>query len=368
MQNSILKLTKELIRIPSVSSDLEELENVVNFVEKQFEGIEWVYIKKFVFNDKPSIVISNVETKHFDVILSGHLDVVPNQLDTQFDPVEKDWKLYARGAGDMKSWVAIMILLMKQLLKEKFSTKKVALMLTSDEEVWGFDGVAKLVEEWYTWEYVLIPDSGRPSDEIILKEKGILMFEAEFYGVAKHSSRPWMGKNAIDELMKFYQELKQVVEDSRLLYEHEDHWSSSVNLNVIHWGSAMNTLPDKVQAKFDIRFMEDFDSVAHVRETVQNLLTNYDAKLLSDLSWEMVCTSQENLEVKRYLDLTKKNLTITARFSQEHGGSDWRFFAALGSQVILHKPTAWSEHGKDERVIIDEFEKIYTIFYEFIVG
>jgi len=38
-----------------------------------------------------------------DIILNGHLDVVPSSEDEQFDPCEQDGKIFARGSGDMKS-------------------------------------------------------------------------------------------------------------------------------------------------------------------------------------------------------------------------------------------------------------------------
>ena len=47
----------------------------------------------------------------------------------------------------MKAGVAIMIQLMKELLRDHSTNKKVMLMLTSDEEVSGEDGVEYLVGE-----------------------------------------------------------------------------------------------------------------------------------------------------------------------------------------------------------------------------
>jgi acetylornithine deacetylase/succinyl-diaminopimelate desuccinylase-like protein len=47
--------------------------------------------------------VKNFEGKEADIILNGHIDVVPISEDGQFDPKEIDGKIYARGSGDMKA-------------------------------------------------------------------------------------------------------------------------------------------------------------------------------------------------------------------------------------------------------------------------
>jgi acetylornithine deacetylase/succinyl-diaminopimelate desuccinylase-like protein len=57
----ILELTKHLIMIESVSSDIEKLHKIVNFVENYLkENItEKYFIEKLEFNKKPSFIIKN---------------------------------------------------------------------------------------------------------------------------------------------------------------------------------------------------------------------------------------------------------------------------------------------------------------------
>jgi hypothetical protein len=52
------KLLIDLLKIPSESQNLEELNNIVDYVENFFKGTNAI-IERFIFNNKPSIIISN---------------------------------------------------------------------------------------------------------------------------------------------------------------------------------------------------------------------------------------------------------------------------------------------------------------------
>jgi len=360
---TIKDLLIELIKIPSVSSDIEQLHKIVDFVEDYFKDTNWI-IERYEFNQKPSIVIKNFEWKNADIILNWHLDVVPPSEEWQFQPYEKDGKLYGRWAGDMKSWDAIMIKLMKDLLDQNFKDKKIALILTTDEEVGGYDWVARILDEWYTGEFVLVPDWWK-ADEIIYAEKWIIHLTLKFYGLSAHASRPWLGESAIDNLFKFYQSLKNYIEHPKKLYASKDHWSSTVFLNVVNWGTAVNVLPNEVEAKIDIRFTEDFTS-EEILDFVKVLLKHNNWELINKLVGEKLYTNPSNHLFQKYLKIAKKYYPNVS-LSKYHSSCDGRYFSEKWSVVLLHRPTFENGHGKDEYVVIDDLENLYNIYKEFIL-
>ena len=87
------------------------------------------------------------------LVLLGHTDVVPTGPIEQWDSdpfigTERDGLLYGRGVADMKSSVAAFITACEDISSEKIPLKgKLGIMLTSDEEGPGEDGVKKVVEE-----------------------------------------------------------------------------------------------------------------------------------------------------------------------------------------------------------------------------
>jgi len=94
--DEILRILDNLLRIPSVSTDIPELERVISYIEGYFAEYENAVVNKYTFNEKPCIIIQNFDGMQADKILNGHLDVVPPSEEGQFDPFEKDGKIYAR--------------------------------------------------------------------------------------------------------------------------------------------------------------------------------------------------------------------------------------------------------------------------------
>ena len=358
------KLLIDLIKIPSVSSDIDKLYEIVDFVEKQFDWLN-CYIERFSFNNKPSIIISNFKWKWADIVLNWHLDVVPPSEDNQFEPVEKDGKLFARWAWDMKAGDTIIITLMKNLLKNNFKRKKVSLILTTDEEVGGFDWVWELTKLWYGWDLILIPDSWN-LDTIIHAEKWIIHLEADFFWVSAHASRPWLWENATDNLFKFYQLLKNYIQNDKKLLVNKSHWWSSVSLNVINGWKATNMLADKVTWKFDIRYTEEFEK-NELLSQINLFLKQTNWEIKNKLVWDLLYTDSSDTSLQKYLNICK-TITPSAKFNKEHGASDARFFAAKWAKVILHRPSCANLHSKKEYVVLDEIEKIYTCYEKFILS
>ena len=62
VQKEIKSLLVDLVKIPSVSTDIDQLHKIVDYVENYFSGTNAI-IERFEFNKKPSIVIKNFEWK-----------------------------------------------------------------------------------------------------------------------------------------------------------------------------------------------------------------------------------------------------------------------------------------------------------------
>lgn len=365
--DEILHIFNNLIKIPSVSSDIWELDRIISYVEWFFVDCENVYIEKYIFNNKPSIVVQNFEWLEADIIFNWHLDVVPPTEDWQFEPYEQDGKIFARWSGDMKSWVALMMVLMKEVLEKKFTQKKICLMITCDEELWGEDGVNKLVELWYTArECILIPDSGSVT-EITIAEKWIIDIDVEIVWKSAHSSRPWLGDNAIEKTMNLYKELKEQFEETEKLIPQNEYWGSTIEMTMISWGTATNVIPEKVQAHFNMRLTETYKDQEKFIEAFKMILAKYDAKIIWMMQWSLVHTDENAEVIQKYLTIAKQVTWLhTMRLVREHGASDGRFFAEKWIPVILHRPDTDFIHTSWEYVVKQAIFDIYDVYKSFI--
>src|SRR3546814_10500831 len=85
-------------------------------------------------------------------ILAGHTDVVPpgpraDWLSDPFVPEIRDGVLYGRGAADMKSGLAAMVVAVERLLASGKPRGTLAFLITSDEEGSALHGTRHVVEE-----------------------------------------------------------------------------------------------------------------------------------------------------------------------------------------------------------------------------
>src|SRR5579859_6476721 len=143
MINEIVALSKILIAVPTVIGDQKYLDLALEIVHQDLFDYNFT---KFTNNNFNSILYYNTESfdKPFKIILNGQLDVAFAKP-YQFKPHVKDGKLYGRGAYDMKSATATMILLFKELAKKV--SYPLALQLTTDQELDSYHGTRYQIEQ-----------------------------------------------------------------------------------------------------------------------------------------------------------------------------------------------------------------------------
>ena len=352
----ILELTKKLIEFKSTREYPVELKRIVDFVD-EFLG-EGFIKKRFVSNDKHSIVVSFTPDRHQKIMFVGHLDVVEAD-EVQFHPVVEGDKLFGRGALDMKGPDAVMIKLFKDL---KGTNLPISLMLTTDEEVGSRDGVEFLLKKQdYSAEFAIIPDGGE-NFSIITKSKGVAHFHIEALGASTHGSRPWEGINAIDKLIDFYKELKKNFPEEPC--GDLQHWHNTINLGLLRGGKAPNIVPDWAEMEIDIRFIEPW-TVAKMHAFV---LEKAGEKVNVELRsyGEVVSTPEDHPMVQKFKESLEEVLGRKAEFRIEHGATDGRFFAEMGIPSIVTYPVGGNIHAKDEWVSIKSLYQLYEIFKVFL--
>ena len=119
-----------------------------------------LHCKHYTFNGHSALVITTRDTMHPKLLLAAHIDVVPGP-EALFTPkIDNDnQRMYGRGAYDMKMAIACYMLLLEEL-KERLGELDFGIMLTSDEEIGGMNGVRCLLEAGYSADAVLLPDGG----------------------------------------------------------------------------------------------------------------------------------------------------------------------------------------------------------------
>lgn len=351
----VVGLTKELVKFETIKTRLDELRKCVDYVKKYFEGTGLI-IQEFEREGKPSLLIGFEKTLTPQLLLLGHLDVVEAKKE-QFTAVEKDGKLYGRGALDMKGQDAVLMMLMKRLA-ESGKRYNVMLGLTTDEEIGGQDGVKHLVEKGLKPEIVLAPDAGKGM-KVVTKEKGILHLRLRFRGKSAHGSRLWNGVNAIDKAIAAYQKIKANFPETTP----ENRWMNTCNIGIFRGGEAPNKVPDWAEIALDFRYTGDTTE----KELLDMVRGITPAELTELSSGAPLDTDDQNPWVVKFRKCGKEILGKELVIEREHGASDIRHLADAGIPGFLCMVPGKNAHGPEEYLEMDKIEPYYRILEKFVL-
>src|SRR5579863_8584779 len=205
------------------------------------------------------------------VALSGHVDTVP--VDGQawsadpFSLRRSDGRLYARGAVDMKGFVAACLAAVPEM-KARNLARPLHLFISYDEEV-GCHGAQRLIEDLD--ESGLKPALcvvGEPSGmQPILAHKGKLNLRVAVRGVPGHSSEPDKGVNAIQAAGEA---IAYVAAEARRLAKEgpfEDGFDpphTTIHVGTIRGGSILNIIPEHAEFIMEWRPIPGDDGMREV--------------------------------------------------------------------------------------------------------
>jgi len=238
----LVDLLKDLILVRSTDDNPEGLRHAVRLIRSHIEDIPGIRVENHESHGLPSFVALPASVEYADVLLVAHTDVVEGPSE-HFYPRVDAGRLFGRGAGDMKGQIAILVTLMRDILTQN-PDAPLGLMITTDEESGGENGVGYLLDKkGYRCNLAIIPDSGR-LNEIVVVEKGLINGRIVSRGRSGHSSRPWNADNAVHRLMENLMGVRthfQKLADEST----EEHWYPTLSANILHTENhTHNLIPD----------------------------------------------------------------------------------------------------------------------------
>ena len=128
------------------------------------------------------------------LMLLGHLDVVGPWGPDAFEPVVRDGRMYGRGAADMKSGFAAMLLAAEALLAGGVSLRGDLLLAGVIDEEWESAGAEALPKRHRPDACVLVECTGL---DVVTEHGGFAWYEVESHGVEAAGADPEHGVDAI---------------------------------------------------------------------------------------------------------------------------------------------------------------------------
>jgi succinyl-diaminopimelate desuccinylase len=305
-------------------------------------------------------------------VFAGHTDVVPSGPEQQwaskpFTPTRRDGKLYGRGASDMKTSIAAMVVACEEFVAAHPDHKgSIAFLITSDEEGPAVDGTAvvceRLEERGETLDYCLV---GEPTSSHVLGDmikngrRGSLSGHLVIKGIQGHIAYPHLARNPIHQAAPALAELAAEVWDEGNEYYAPTSWQIS---NIAAGTGANNVIPGSLSLDFNFRF-STASTADGLEARVHAILDRHglDYELQWTLSGQPFLTPKGTLS-DTLCNAIQAELGVQTELSTTGGTSDGRFIARICPQVIEFGPPNASIHKIDEHIelrYIDPLKNIY---------
>lgn len=325
----VLKLTRELIDIPSVTGDEFQIgTSLAELLNRRGYQVDLHEIEP----DRANLIATTGQTPK--VVLSTHMDTVPPYIaggeDNEF--------IYGRGACDAKGIIAAQIAAADKLRAD--GVNEIGLLFTVDEEVTSAGAKALNGHPLAASCRYLI--NGEPTDNrLALGTKGSLQVVLKTQGRAAHSAYPEQGESAIEKLLDVLSDIRKIVWPSD-----ETFGETTCNIGVISGGTRANVVPDEAQTVLQIR-------LATTAQSARDLL-------------ERAVGGRALLEYKSVHDPIKLHELDGFESTVVRFTTDIPYLSNWGTPLLIGPGSILDAHTEHERVAKSELLKAVEIYRELV--
>jgi len=347
----LAELLLSLINIPSVSREEQE---VTGWIAQQVAAKDGLQV---VHRQADAIVFGLGGRP--DVVLAGHSDTVPEQgnLPGRIEAGE----VLGLGAADMKGALAVMLALAAELAAGTERRLNPLFVIFGREEVAlaesVLSGLFRSCPAILAAQLALVMEP--TANQLQAGCLGNIMAELTFAGVAAHSARPWLGRNAIHEAVRGLRRLAELEPHEVVLDGLE--FREVVSVTEIRGGVAGNVVPDSCVAGLNFRFAGDrtpAEAEARLRE-----LVGPAGELTISSNAPGAPVNLANPLLQRLRD------TRGLALEPKQAWTPVAEFAAQGVDAINFGPGDPDfAHRRDERVSIEALGTSLSILREYICG
>lgn len=363
-----LWLLERLLSISSVNGEDNECK-IAEFIYQYLKENNVEATIQHIDEKRANVLAVVPGKKERAVIWNGHLDTVPYGALEEWDsnpqiPKQKNGKIYARGASDMKSGLAAMVYLLGEIgMSEGKPEHTIYFLGTCDEEKGGV-GAEEVLEKncMPNAELLLI---GEPTGcRLGVAQKGCLWTEISVQGTTSHGAYPWEGCNAIEYGMEMFLTLKEWIEE----FEHDILGNATIQITMIDGGVAPNMTPDNAKFLLDIRTVPGLNAqmlLKKIEEIGEKLYVEsgrrvgFDARILNER--RAIELAEDNEWLEYFKECLKKDgenpeeiginyFTDASILTKKYNEMPVLLFGP-GEPHMAHKPNEYVEIKKYEKYI-----------------
>ncbi len=363
---SSIQLIEDLVSFDTTSrnSNLEIIEYIKGYLEGFGLQSELVYDAT---GRKANLFATIGPHDIGGVALSGHTDVVPvdgqNWSTDPYELSDSDNRLYGRGTSDMKSFIAVCLAKVPQIIDSNLNTP-IHFVFSYDEEI-GCVGVRTLLDE-------LIGRKNKPKScvigeptgmRVVRSHKGKISRRCSIHGLESHSGLAHIGVNAVEAAAEIIAFLKREARRYRDDGPFDDAFTptyTTVHTGLVRGGTALNIVPKFCAFEAEVRHLPSDDP-----QRIWNRMHQFiEAEILPEMQavfpharidWEDLSTipalasSDEEL-IELAQDLSNTTGTGCVSFGTEAG-----LFEEIGIPSVVCGPGHIDQaHKPDEFIAKDQ--------------
>ncbi|WP_088347798.1 MULTISPECIES: succinyl-diaminopimelate desuccinylase [Rhodomicrobium] len=369
-----------LIRCPSVTP---EQAGALDYMEARL-GAAGFACRRLRFGGGGTPEIDNLYARIGEgsphLCFAGHIDVVPpgdeaSWTAAPFGAEIRGGVLYGRGAVDMKGAVAAMMAAALRYLGERggHPNGTISFLMTADEEGPATHGTRAVIE-WMRGagerpDHCLLGEPTHPDrmgEAIKIGRRGSLSGRLSVRGVQGHVAYPQRTRNPVTGLVAAMQRII----GEKLDGGSENFAPSNLEVTSIDTGNpAVNVVPAKVSAQFNIRF-NDLHSAASLSERLRELV----AETLAGRGLEHELSFESNADafltrpggwVDMLAEVSREVTGVMPVLSTDGGTSDARFIKDI-CPVVEYGLVNETIHKVDERTPVADLEMLTEIYRRFL--
>ncbi len=359
----VLTLATELVAIPSVTNCPDERLDDVRTCGRLIAGVlsnAGCEVKLYEDGVYPSLMAGFPGGLTAPIMLSGHFDVVPpHPNDSQFDArLEGDY-LWGRGAADMKTVVASMMVWMRRRLQAGPPYPPINLMLVGNEEngegePFGTPHVLADLKQQHDWEpeIMLVGErTGERGDEffgsVCVANRGIVRLRIVAEGKRGHSGTGAVPGDLLDRLIEVRSVLSTLF-PRYLTLSSFDGWESTARFPFLNVGEdgVYNITAGEGVLGVEVRPIPGDDISGLVKE-LRTLTRELGQEVVVETLEAGIRCPEDNPHLRRLLNAVTEVSGEPARVGRKKPGSSARF--APGGNAVVWGQTGIGPHAPDER-------------------